>query len=142
MNPDDIKTTEDLGKTLTNPSNDKAEWEAAKEAAPHPYEGNVGVGEFTKNGSLNRIADIINDKIQQEVSYTKETIIQDLYDILSDKMQEARSEIYYTITKDLEDEYNLSDGDIDIIMKGSEHESNLHNRIDDIVDMEMEINIG
>ena len=141
MNPDDIKTTEDTAPSNIE-SNDKAEWEAAKEAAPHPYEGNIGIGEFTKNGSLNRITDIINDKIQQEVSYTKETIIQDLYDILYDKKMEAKSEIVYSIINDMEKEYNLSDGDIDIIMKGSENETNLHNRIDDIIDMEMEINIG
>ena len=140
MNPDDIKTTEDTAPSNIE-SNDKAEWEAAKEAAPHPYEGNIGVGEFTKNGSLNKIADIINDKIQQEVSYARENIIQDFYDILHDKKMEAKSDIYYTIVNELESEYHISDGDIDTIMKGSE-DYTLNDRIDDIIDMEMEINIG
>ena len=141
MNPDDIKTTEDLGKTLTDPSNDKAEWEAAKEAAPNPFEGNIGIGAETVNGGLSKISDMINDQINQEASYIRESIIQDLYDVLQDKISEAKDELHYQVTHEIMKKYNIDEDDMNIILKGHEDYS-LQDRIDDVIEMEMEINIG
>jgi hypothetical protein len=140
MNPDDIKTTEDTAPSNIEP-NDKAEWEAAKEAAPHPFEGNIGIGAETVNGSLSKISDMINDQINQEVSYIRENIIQELQEILYDKITEAKDELHYQVTHEISKKYNINDEDISIILKGHE-EYSLEDRIDDVIEMEMEINIG
>ena len=140
MNPDDIKTTEDTAPSNIEP-NDKAEWEAAKEAAPHPYEGNIGIGAETVNGSLSKISDMINDQINQEASYIRESIIQDLENILYDKIADAKEELHYQVTHEIMKKYNIDENDMDIILKGHEDYS-LQDRIDDIIEMEMEINIG
>ena len=140
MNPDDIKTTEDTAPSNIEP-NDKAEWEAAKEAAPNPFEGNIGIGADTVNGSLSKISDMINDQINQEVSYIRENIIQELQEILYDKITEAKDELHYQVTHEISKKYNINDEDISIILKGHE-EYSLEDRIDDVIEMEMEINIG
>lgn len=140
MNPDDIKTTEDTAPSNIEP-NDKAEWEAAKEAAPNPFEGNIGIGAGTVNGSLSKISDMINDQINQEVSYIRENIIQELQEILYDKITEAKDELHYQVTHEISKKYNINDEDISIILKGHE-EYSLEDRIDDVIEMEMEINIG
>ena len=140
MNPDDIKTTEDTAPSNIEP-NDKAEWEAAKEAAPHPFEGNIGIGAETVNGSLSKISDMINDQINQEVSYIRESIIQDLYEVLQDKISEAKEELSHQVTTEITNKYNIDYEDMNIIFKGHE-EYSLEDRIDDIIEMEMEINIG
>jgi len=140
MNPDDIKTTEDTAPSNIEP-NDKAEWEAAKEAAPNPFEGNIGIGAETVNGSLSRISDMINDQINHEVSFIREDIIQDLQNILYDKIAEAKDELRHQVTYEIKSKYNIDEEDMNIIFKGHE-EYSLEDRIDDVIEMEMEINIG
>ena len=140
MNPDDIKTTEDTSPSNIEP-NDKAEWEAAKKAAPNPYDGNIGIGAETVNGSLSRISDMINDQINHEVSFIREDIIQDLQNILYDKIAEAKDELRHQVTYEIKSKYNIDEEDMNIILKGNE-EYSLEDRIDDVIEMEMEINIG
>ncbi len=140
MNPDDIKTTEDTAPSNIEP-NDKAEWEAAKKAAPNPYEGNIGIGAETVNGSLSKISDMINDQINQEVSYIRESIVQELQEILYDKIADAKEELSHQVTTEITNKYNIDYEDMNIIFKGHE-EYSLEDKIDDVIEMEMEINIG
>ena len=142
MNPDDIKTTDDLGKTLTDPSNDKAEWDAAKAAAPNPYEGNIGIGSETVNGSLRNVGDKIRDIIAEKAYNERELVIDELHQLLNEKINEAKEVVKSDVLFELSDRFSIDDEDADIILKGTEEHTDLDDTISEIVENEMEVSIG
>jgi len=130
----DLNPTE----TMSEDAADKAVWEAAKAEAPHPYEGNIGVGEYTKNGDLNKISQNIIDEVCYRVDSEIEAARYAIDEYINELKEGATENIKADMTEFVADKYNLSYEDADVIIKGCGDFDLLDDVIDSKVEMEFD----
>ena len=118
----DLNATE----TMSQDEADKAVWEAAKAEAPHPHEGNIGIGHYTTNGDLTQISEYIIDEIICKTDNERQNAIYAVDNIKSD------------IDYFLSDKYNISFEDADILLAGVGDFSSLEDAITSKVDSDFD----
>ena len=130
----DLNDTE----TMSKDDADKAVFEAAKAEAPHPYEGNIGVGEYTKNGDLNKISQNIIDEVCYRVDSEIEAARYAIDEYIQELKEGANDNIRSDMTEFVSDKYNISYEDADIILKGCGDFDFLDDVISSKVDIEFD----
>ena len=130
----DLNATE----TMSQDDADKAVFEAAKAEAPHPHEGNIGVGEYTTNGELSKISEYIIDEIICKTDNERQNAIYALDEYIRELKEGAVENIKSDIDYFLSDRYNISFEDADIILAGVGDFSSLEDAITSKVDSDFD----
>tara|TARA_R100001163_G_C5049630_1_gene186555 strand:- start:619 stop:1032 length:414 start_codon:yes stop_codon:yes gene_type:complete len=130
----DLNATE----TMSQDDADKAVFEAAKAEAPHPHEGNIGVGEYTTNGELSKVADSIIEEVIYKTDNERQSAIYALDEYIRELKEGAIDNIKSDIDYFLSDRYNISFEDADIILAGVGDFSSLEDAITSKVDSDFD----